>query len=1185
MAPVGRTLAKLFGLLAVLVLGALSSQRAWAEPSGIAAPLDPQAPPTPSSLQRSAPVSAPSPNTSPATPSAPRKVALPGPVLRATVDEDVTVYPPSPLPELPSSTPSLSPPPDLSRWLGRTLDEVQVVIDDGRWGSERPPVLASMRAGDRVSTALVRRAMAEAVASGHFADASVDFSEEPSGLRATVHVMPRKIIDALRLDVHGAPLKGEDLTRDAGLAADGEIVASEIPLHRQRIEAILQHRGFPSPRVEITTRDTDDPLRVVVLVDVRVEAPRRIDRRVIYPIGGARRVVQEIEREYVVKTGDRADETALDAADTALATRVRARGYYRAEVSHDVVLHRGLVTLRVRVDFGNQFETRYEGNDSFDKDTLDGALDLENETDRTPNHLAQKVRDFYVKRGFLDVDVTLETRGTEKDRVQYLVFHVVELPRVYVAARAYPCLHESDVKKLSEGGPTSAKAIGSEIDSYLEEELPGGDLFQPPRPGSLDQTIAGRLGERGARPPPIELDPHAAYVPETYERAVQHVQELYRSEGFLGAQVGPVQVMRRRCDPRSPPGQCIPAAVRGEVRDVCTYDASGLPLPVPPLEEDLSCVPDAARQITCESRVWLRIPVKLGPRTQLYDMVFSGVKALSPEALAKAADLKLGGYVSTVKIEEARRRVTDAYREEGYAFADVKYVLEQSPDRTRARVRFVVAEGEQVLVRQIVIRGNEYTKDSIIMRRVALEVGQPYRASDVRKTEERIATLGTFASIGVALENPYVPQRNKVVIITVVERPRQYTEVAPGFSTGEGFRLASEYGHRNLWGDAVGVTMRLQLAYIPTPLIIDPTARSNYRDLNFIARLAVRATASLVVPEIGLGPLFRGGFDAILVHDLQRDFYITKLAAVPNIGYRPVSEVQITLFNSFEFNNSRIFQTGSIDEYITGLARQGINTTDIVRQLLVPDGESYVVAQRVLASWDRRDNAFNASRGTYVVTGVEHVDGFPVQSEARTAATPPRESHFLKLTQTFGGYIPLPKGLRIAALTRLGGNVQLTTNSSTYPDRLFFMGGVDSMRGWNLNSFIPQDDVDRIEADKGKPDFIDDPQNPGTLVPNPTKFTQNTRPIRGGNLMVNERVELRIPISGPIETVIFTDIGNLWIDPLYPFKTGQFPMRVDVGTGIRLQTPVGPLAVDYGFNVTRKSYEDLGAINFAIGLF
>src|SRR4029079_13488100 len=104
--------------------------------------------------------------------------------------------------------------------------------------------------------------------------------------------------------------------------------------------------------------------------------------------------------------------------------------------------------------------------------------------------------------------------------------------------------------------------------------------------------------------------------------------------------------------------------------DVCTYDAAGLPLPVPPLEQGGTCVPDPARSILCESRVWLRIPVKLGPRTQLWDLAFTGVHALSQSQLAAAADVKLGSWVSTVKIDEARRRVADAYKEEGYAFVD-----------------------------------------------------------------------------------------------------------------------------------------------------------------------------------------------------------------------------------------------------------------------------------------------------------------------------------------------------------------------------------------------------------------------------------------------------------------------------------------------------------------------------------
>lgn len=1105
------------------------------------------------------------------------------PRVRSTPDEDVTVF--APPPPVTSTQPAavLDGPGDIALYAGKPIVAVDVVLDDERWPDVKAPPISTMRAGDRMSPALVRQAIAEAMATGQFGDAHVELTAEDAGVRATLHLMPRKVIDSVNLDLHGAPIDGDSLLRDADLVIDGELVGREVPKHRARIEATLQRRGFPSPTIIISTRGTDDPLRVVVVVDVEVGAPRRIERRVLYPFRGTPAEIEAADKFYQVPIGARADEFTLDAADNALQTRIRGRGFHRAEVSHDVVQHRGLVVLRIRVDFGTFYDTRYEGNDHYDKSTLDELLDLEGETDRTSNHLVQKVRDFYVKHGFLDAEVRLEPRGTASDPINYLVFHIAERSVVQVAARSYPCLREQDVSKLSEGGPTSAKSIGSEIDSYLAEELPGGEVFVPPRPKGLDDTL-GPLAQKGTRATPLELDPDGVYAPETYERAVQHVQELYRSEGFLAAQVGPVQVMRRRCSPRSPPGECVPLQISNEPPEVCTYDSTGIPLPVPPLDQTATCVPDPARGIECEPRVWLRIPVKLGPRTQLWDLAFSGTAAISPDKLATAADLKLGSYVSTIRIEEARRRVADAYKEEGYAFVDVKYAVEQSPDRTRARVRFIVSEGEQVFVRGFVIHGNVYTKASAIERRIALEIGKPYRASWVRKTEERIATLGAFASVSVALENPYVPQRNKTVVITVIERPRQYTEIAPGFSTGEGFRIATEYGHRNLWGNAVQLTLRLQLAFIPTELIIDDTARANYRQLDALARLGVRLTAGLVFPEIGLGPLVRTGVDGILVHDLQRDFFITKIAAIPNISFRPINELQMTLFQSFEFNNTRIFQGGNSEAYIESRARQGFNTTDLQRILLVPDGESYVLAQRLLVSWDRRDNAFNAARGTYVVSGFEHVDGYPLTDVTANGSTPASESHFFKFTQTFAGYIPLPRGIRFVALTRLGVNVQITNSSKTYPDRLFFLGGVDSMRGWNLNSFIPQDQVDQIAFDSAKADTVLDPAT-GQQVPNPDKFTPATRPIRGGDFMVNERLELRIPIKSPFETVAFCDVGNLWIDPAYPFRNGRFPMRVAVGSGVRVQTPVGPLAVDYGFNVTRETYEDVGAINFAIGLF
>jgi outer membrane protein assembly factor BamA len=168
----------------------------------------------------------------------------------------------------------------------------------------------------------------------------------------------------------------------------------------------------------------------------------------------------------------------------------------------------------------------------------------------------------------------------------------------------------------------------------------------------------------------------------------------------------------------------------------------------------------------------------------------------------------------------------------------------------------------------------------------------------------------------------------------------------------------------------------------------------------------------------------------------------------------------------------------------------------------------------------------------------------------------------------------------LAAELRLGENVRTAKCTGTdpnspppafcgYPDRLFFMGGFDSMRGWLQDTFMPQDYADAIAA------------NPSLCT---SSSTNCFVPLRGGNLMINPRVELRFPVRAPIDAAIFADFGNLWVDPTYVFDH-PLTFRADVGPGIRVDTPVGPLVFDYGINVTRRSYEDFGAFHFAIGLF
>jgi outer membrane protein insertion porin family len=1096
----------------------------------------------------------------------------------------VIAVPPTPAAEETPTVPTLEPPADLAGLEGKTVARVVVTLEGNLWDDVEAPRVKELKPGDVLTTPAARRALAEALRTGSFARGRVTAREEAGQVTVTLHLVPRKLVDHIEVDIHGAGLDHEELLHEADLAEGGEIVGADVEATVARIRRYFAVRGYPSAQATVQTRSTDDPARAIVLVDALPGPARRVNDRAFYVVDAEPEPVQRIARSsYGIDTGDRADEPAIDRSDLALEEALHARGWWKAHVSHDMVWVGDPRTsvrlvLRVRIDGGPRSEAHFEGNEHYDPDVLTAALGLDSELDRSPARLADKIRTFYQKRGFLDVEATVETRRAEGARVELVVFHIVEHARVKVTSRSYPCLREAVIKNLGAGGPASPGAIGSEIDSFLEEDLPGSDLLVNPDPRGVPGIGAGQVAS-ASLPVPTDLRPDDAYVADTYQKAIEHVQELYRNEGFLHATVGPLQVVRARCDPKSPPGRCVPQALPTRAPQTCAYDPTGLPLPAEPLDPSFTCHPDPSRGVECAPGLEVVVPVMLGPRTTLWDVAFTGVKSVNERAVADAAQVPLGDPASTTKLEDARRRVVDWYKELGYYYVNVKASLEPSADNTRARVRFDVTEGDQVIVRAIAIHGLDVTRESIVRRRIALRVGQPYATSDVRKTQERIATLGVFSNISVGLNDPYVPQAGKTVIVDVVERNPQYIEVRPGLSTGEGFRGALEYGHRNLLGYAWSVTLHLQASYLPDFLILDPGVEQNFSTLSTADRIATRDTLTFAWPEMGLGPTIRSQLDTIYVRDLERDFTLSKEAVVGTLYWRPSRAFQVSVGADYERNDVYLFDGDTIATYLNSLQMMGMGTSDLARLLRVPDGATNAYAQRVVFTWDRRDMPFNAHKGTYVALGVEHVDSYPIAGTADPSQQ--TSSHVLRLTQTFGVYIPITSTISLATELRLGEieNVspcQLPFSNGpaptfcTYPDRQFYMGGFDSMRGWLQDSFIPEDYNAQIAS--------------GKIVC--TDQSNCQVPLRGGNLMINPRLELRfpIPLHLPIDGALFGDFGNLWSDPNYILQNG-LTLRADVGAGVRVDTPVGPLVFDYGLNVTRRPYEDLGAFHFAIGLF
>lgn len=1064
----------------------------------------------------------------------------------------------------------VDPAPDISALVGRPLTRVEVVPTGSRWLGSRLSVRAEV--GQLLSPELVRRSLDELLESGKLADARAEVEADGDGVRLVFRVTPRRVIADVR--VTGGVLADDLLLRAVGVQVGRELTAEDL----SRIEAKLRQeharRGFPSAEASLTAIDTDDPLRVALRIDLAPGAPKRIAERRFYVWPDPNEpVLRSLLNGYAQNRGDRADEEQLDDADHKLEALLRARGFHRAGVTHQLVSESGRPLLKVNVRADQRMRVSFEGNRLFDEDELLTVLDLEETDDRAPETLAEKLRQHYLTRGRLDVTVTPSVRTRKGSPVSDLVFAIREGDALRVSARHYPCL------KLYK--PTQ---VDAEIDSFLAE-LPGGELLGPVDP-RVSEPSYGPTHSSAKRYAPRDFNPYQYYVPDVYEKAIDHLRDLYRSEGYLSASVGPLSLVRRTCDRRSPVGECLEAAPQLVPPISCSYDEVGVPVELPALDAAFGCVPDPKKGKHCSNEAELFLPIRLGPRTFLYDVAFEGNSALVESKLFKASQLSLSVPLSQAELDRARRRILDEYAEQGFAFADAEVELDLSPDRTRARARFVVSEREQVRVSRIVIKGANITSERLIRSRLALEPGSIYRRSSVRRTEERLATLGVFGSVNVGFEDPYVPAREKVVIISVEERLPQYVDVRPGLSSGEGFRISFEYGHRNLAGEAIALTLRTQLNFLPQQFIIEDDVRAKHESVD--SRFGRHNSASVEFPDIGLGPLFRLNVEAIDVRDNARDYSLVKDAFIPTLVFRPERRLSAQIGSSLELNTATILgDTGGLAKYVRN---SGQLTT-----FRVPEGTTFVIAQRASATWDQRDVPLDATRGFLISGTIEHVHAKPVGDTANVAAAAsgtgpfdPVVSDFMQYTSRMAGYVPLSKkGMALALSFRWGLNSQLIERSHTYPDRLFFMGGVDTIRGFSQDSLIPEDIAQQLldahalaASDPGDNELL----------------TVDRILIRGGDIFVNPRAELRIPLTSSVQTALFVDTGNLW-SSLRAFEDMKFRLRYAAGSGIRISTPVGPLVFDYGFNLDRvmdkldpsrkrqRFWESLGAFHFSIGLF
>jgi outer membrane protein assembly complex protein YaeT len=173
--------------------------------------------------------------------------------------------------------------------------------------------------------------------------------------------------------------------------------------------------------------------------------------------------------------------------------------------------------------------------------------------------------------------------------------------------------------------------------------------------------------------------------------------------------------------------------------------------------------------------------------------------------------------------------------------------------------------------------------------------------------------------------------------------------------------------------------------------------------------------------------------------------------------------------------------------------------------------------------WQRTttDNALNAQHGYQIAVHAEQAGRFL-----------PGTFNYSSISADGRYFLPIGKRL-VAANRLLMGNIRpFGYDPANVPfSKKYFLGGATTLRGWGRYEVSPLG---------------------GTGLP------------IGGDTMLSFSTEMRAALKGKLGGVLFLDAGNVWTD-FREVDLGE--IRYAVGTGLRYQTPVGPIRLDFGYQL------------------
>jgi outer membrane protein insertion porin family len=619
-------------------------------------------------------------------------------------------------------------------------------------------------------------------------------------------------------------------------------------------------------------------------------------------------------------------------------------------------------------------------------------------------------------------------------------------------------------------------------------------------------------------------------------------------------------------------GRYSPALVQSDVSSIqALYRANGFDqATVTTAVKEIGSAPGAKPLKIGEIAVTFTIVE--GPQQKFGTVQLSGVDTSRQKDVRELMNTQAGQPFSLTTLSGDRDTVLQYYLSHG--FEQVKVEIKQAKeeaDSEKTDVSLNVTEGQQVFINRVLLSGVEKTKPKVVASQIRVHPGDPLDQTALLETQRNLYNVALFNEVVTAVQNPTgnAPQKN--VLIQVTEAKRWNVTYGFGFEaqTGTPSQGTISEASRILLGLPANETVTQEGRAGVSPRVgLD------------VSRINLRGTDDSLTLHTSYGLLEQVAILTLLNPHLRdsRNF-----SASISGGYSNVQDITTFAASTLQGDFRVTEKLKRTDTFIYDFQYRRVKVDPNSLQVsadLIPLLSQPVRVGGPGITWfhdTRSPSPLNAVKGSYTT-----VQGFYASSRFGS------QTDFWKLDGTNSTYYQFGKQKYIfARSTRIGyerasgvnpnvgstaclGDL-LTTNPSCnaipLPERLY-AGGASSHRGFPINGAGPRD-------------------------------LQTGYPVGGSAAFVNS-FELRLPpptlplVGNSVSFVVFHDMGNVFqnakdmfpsflrfnqpnkstcSDVSNPIGTCNFNyFSQAIGLGARYGTPVGPIRLDFSYNLNPPAY-------------